>query len=165
MLHKSTKYLENIPEIVQDVVKEKSVSKLDIEEIMDSVFFVMREEIDSHRAPKVVIPYLGTFRPSLKKVNNKIWEAIIKFRINIWPRKRTVIQIALFWKIRNRLIHEKRGKQTFREWQHKAAYFPWTIFREYNYGKEQKELKTKITKLVLKRQQEGRNRNRGRVSN
>lgn len=113
----STKYLNRLQDIVTKISKELEIPESDVKTILDHFFKWFKASITDPRMPTIHIRYLGRFKPDLSIINYWIRKNIKFTRLNVITKEVFWSRILPYWKIRNRLIKEKKGDITWKEWR------------------------------------------------
>lgn len=105
----------------EDDIKELSQKhNLDFEEsiyMIDYFFKTFKDFITEEKMPKIQITNLGTFKPTIGKLNYQIRMTLFYYRIGSISREKTVKRISKLWAIKQRLIKESMGIATWDCWR------------------------------------------------
>lgn len=113
------KYLRKLYPILNKVGKETNIRVDEGNFIIDTFFRSLRDSLNDPRMPKVIIPLLGVFRPSKKKIYISIKRSLMWFKRGGSTREYITAKIRRLWKIRSRIDKEFRGDETWKEWSKK----------------------------------------------
>jgi hypothetical protein len=122
-----------------------SLTRKDMEEILEFYFLDLKSFITDPRMPKVKIDNLGTFKPALFLINRTISKYYYWRRLGSDNSRKIRSIINRLWRVRKRIHMEKNKVVTFKQW-HKNNYFygqerlkDGEIFRySYNSGKQKR---------------------------
>lgn len=116
---KNTGYLRKLNSVIDDLSKEHELPREEIEDYLDHFFKTLKTFIEDERIPKIQITNFGTFRGSPGKINFVIRYWIKMYRRGNLDRQKLNEKISKIWKIKQRIISEKMGKETWKEWRKK----------------------------------------------
>ena len=119
MKERSTTYLQRYSEIIKIISESCGIPIKDVEEMIDYFFFTFNKFITDPRMPKIRISNLGTFKPTIGKINKNLWHGFKYYRLGLFSREKMVQRIQAVWEIRERLKKENRGIHTWKEWRDK----------------------------------------------
>ncbi len=118
---KNTNYLRKIEPELKKIAKDNGLEKEQLEELIDEFFIDLKGFMEDPRMPKVHLTNFGTFKPSLGKINQDIRRTMRRFRDGKTTREILCDKIQRLWPIRNRLIREWNGENTYDEWRKKKV--------------------------------------------
>lgn len=116
---RSTSYLKRVYDVVTQLSEEYDVTEEEVEIILDHFFRTQKELIADARMPKIQITNLGTFKPTIGILNWQLRKTLHLYREGTIERDVAVKRISHLWPIKQRLIKEKQGCETWREWRDK----------------------------------------------
>lgn len=116
-MDRNTKYLRRFDEDIKELSEELELGEEETREVIDEFFIDMKSMITDSRMPTIKITNFGTFKPSIGKLNWQMRSALRAYRDGKIPRKRAVDKITHLWAIKQRLIKEKNGKNTWKDWK------------------------------------------------
>lgn len=116
-MEKNTNYLRRYNNQIEEIEKLVGVNRDKIIEIIDDFFVDLKSKITDPRMPTVKITNLGTFKPSIGLLNWQIKSALRAYRGGKIERDRAVSKITHLWAIKQRLIKEKSGEETWSDWK------------------------------------------------
>lgn len=116
---KSISYLRRIEPELKKIAKDNDLEKEELEQLIDEFFVVLKGFLEDPRMPKIQLTNFGTFKPSLRKINQDLRRGMARYRAGLLSKEFLVEKIHRLWPIRNRLINEKRGVHTWKEWKDK----------------------------------------------
>lgn len=101
--------------------KKKWMDELGLDEdqfnhVIDSSVDMIAEKMSNPTMPGVVIPRFGKIYPNKSYINSSIWMSILHWKKGRKTRESLVELIKRLWPIRNRLINEKDGEYTAKNW-------------------------------------------------
>lgn len=114
---KSTAYLKRLNSTLDEVSEKHEISKGDLEEILDDFFLTFKKFVTDETMPSILITNFGSFRPGIGKINWNLKNAFYKYRRGWLDKERLRKRIRTTWPIKQRLIQEKLGKLTYKEWR------------------------------------------------
>lgn len=119
MTAKSLSYLKRLNKEIKTVSEETGLTEDHINDIVDDFFKTKKKFITDPRMPKIQITNWGTFKPALGKINWQIRTAVYYFKKGNINRNKLNAKIRKLWPVRNRLIIEKNGGETWKQWRSK----------------------------------------------
>lgn len=114
---RNTGYLRKFDKEVDDLSKKYNLKREESEDLLDHFFITMKKFIEDERMPKIQITNFGTFRPSTRKINFVIGHWIRMYKRGNMERSVLNEKISKIWKVKQRIISEKLGKETWKEWK------------------------------------------------
>lgn len=115
----STAYLKRFDGIIRNLSKKHGVSEEELTLIIDRFFLLLKSWVTDLRMPTIKITNLGTFKPSLKKIDNHIRKSICKIREGHPKSDMYRKRVSVLWQVRRRLKDEINGVVTWKEWRNK----------------------------------------------
>ena len=112
-------YLQRYRPMLKEISEEHEISEREVEHIVDHFFQTFRESIMDPRMPKIQITKFGTFRPTIGAINRHLRLSFYNFHHGRISRERMVERIKRVWPIKQRLLKEKNGEATWKEWRDK----------------------------------------------
>ncbi len=113
---RNTSYLHRFEEEIKEAAKEHDLTKDESQQILDDFFRSFKSYMTDETLPKIIVPHLAIFKPSLKKINKRLMHWLN-------ARRRGNINIEVFnkkfselWIIRQRLILESKKVVTHPCW-------------------------------------------------
>ena len=116
---RNTNYLRRFEDEITELSNKHGVSKQDVSDMIDSFFADFKQSIIDPRMPTVKITNLGTFKPTIGKINWQIRNSFRHYRAGRVSRETMVSRIQYLWPIKQRLMKEKAGISTWKEWRDK----------------------------------------------
>jgi nucleoid DNA-binding protein len=116
---KNISYLQRLDADIDLLAKKHEIDKEELKQTIDHFFMTMSEFIQDERMPKIFIKNLGTFKPTPGKINQILRKAFKQYRENKIPREQLVKKIKETWPVKQRLIQERNGEVTWKEWRKK----------------------------------------------
>lgn len=116
---KNTGYLRKLNSVVDDLSKNHNITKAEVEDLLDHFFKTLKTFVEDERIPKIQITNFGTFRASPAKINFVIKHWIAMYKRGNLDREVLNAKISKIWKVKQRVISEKLGKETWKEWRRK----------------------------------------------
>lgn len=116
---RSTSYLKKLRPKTELIGKEHDVSPEEIEDMFDHFLQTLKEMIGDPRMPKIKISNWGTYQPSIGKINWQIRRKFYDYRNGSITRDQLRQRISELWPVKQRLIKEKLGHETWPEWRYK----------------------------------------------
>jgi nucleoid DNA-binding protein len=115
----NTAYLKRFSDIIRNLSKKHDIPEQELSLIVDRFFLLLRSWLTDLRMPTIKISNLGTFKPSLKKIDNHIRKSIQKIRDDHPKSDMYRKRVAVLWAVRRRLKDESNGAITWKEWRNK----------------------------------------------
>lgn len=117
-MERNTRYLHRFRDIIETVAKRQNIDSKDLEEMIDHFFRTMKSFIVDPRMPSIKITNFGTFKPTIGKLNKHIRLSLTSIRES---RKveHCKAKIKHLWQVRRRLVDERNGGITWKEWRNK----------------------------------------------
>lgn len=117
-MERNITYLQRFRKGLEGIANKHELNKDEIDEIIDHFFQTMKKFVTDPRMPTIKVTNLGTFKPSIGKLNWQIRAAIKQIRAGKPPEKLKK-KISRLWSVKQRLIKEKRGDCTWKKWRDK----------------------------------------------
>jgi hypothetical protein len=118
-MDKNTNYLRRYKEIIEELSKKHNVSIQDIEFMIDFFFITFKRFITNIWMPTIRITNLGTFRPTLGRLDWHIAIKIKYLRKGVKDPDKVRVKLRHYLVVRKRLWNEKLGHNTWKEWKSK----------------------------------------------
>lgn len=118
-MKKNTSYLQKFDSIIKDISTDNDLSEEDCKELIDFFFQTFKSFLTDTRMPQIKISNLGTFKPSLGKIDWQIGNAEMHIRNDQQPLERFKSKVNYLSIIKERLIAEANGEETWKEWRNK----------------------------------------------
>lgn len=117
---KNIAYLKRYSDIIEKVAEKNEVDSEKAGGVIIQFFDFLKDSMGSWKMPKIRVPYFGVFAPTRGKIEAVIRRCVSKAREvrDEDPEKAEKYRrrIRYLWMIRRRLLDEKAGKETYREW-------------------------------------------------
>ena len=110
------KYLKNLQPILNKVGKKTGIPIPEGEYIISSVFESINKYLNDPRVPTVMIPLFGKFMPKKSRINVTIKALLRTRKKELINREYLKSKITRLWAIKQRLIKEENGIETWRDW-------------------------------------------------
>lgn len=114
---KSTSYLQRLDSDLKEVAEKHEIDRGELEEIVDHFFMSIKGFIEDNRMPKIFLKNFGTFKPTTRKIDVVIRKLFKRYRAGAIEKKMLVDKIKDLWPIKQRIIDEQLGKNTWQEWK------------------------------------------------
>lgn len=116
---KNTSYLRRFSTDLDSIAKQEEVSVESVEDLLDHFFVTMKGAVEDERMPKIQITNLGTFKPTTGKINYRVKRWISSYRRGTLAKPDLDMKIKRIWAVKQRLIKEENGENTWKEWKNK----------------------------------------------
>lgn len=121
-MEKNTIYLQRFEDTIKEIARSKDLSDGEVREMIDKFFKSFKSKVTDSRMPTIKITNLGTFKPSLSRIEYQIerFRNMIKHGHRTNNSEKVLInKINHLLEIRQRLICEANGEATWKEWRNK----------------------------------------------
>lgn len=122
------RFLSRYPGLVKKLAEEYEVDEQEVVQALGHYFVALKDCITDWRMPAIKIPEVGTFAPTLGKLNWYIKRCIYNYRLGYITKKQVDDRIKSVWPIRERLKEEKTF--TLQTTAQEATWYRW---RDYGY--------------------------------
>jgi len=112
-------YIQRHSELVDDLAKEYGVTRDEAIEVIDHFFRTLKEMLQDIRMPRVHIRKWGTFGPTVKYLERSINATLYHMEKGNGNAETMFLKMNYLLEIRNRLLKEKAGEETWTEWKNK----------------------------------------------
>lgn len=119
MQEKNTGYLHQHYNEIKKIADRYDLDEREVFNILTGYFDNLSKHIKDPGMPKILIPLFGSFKPRVKKINYYIRRYIRDYREGKVKRETVFNIIKRLWPVRNRIINENQGKETWKEWRKK----------------------------------------------
>ena len=119
MKERNIAYLRRYKKIITKIATKHGLKDTTVERMVDGFFVSMKKSITDKRMPTIKITNFGTFKPSVRKLNWQIYAAIKHLRRGAKDETKPRNKIKNLWAVKQRLMKEKKGEITWKEWRHK----------------------------------------------
>ena len=116
---KSTGFLIKHRDTIKELCEKHEIEQEVLEDIIDNFFADFKKFITDPRMPKIQITNFGTFKVSVGKINWFLKVSFFHFKIGNIDRENIIKRIKRVWPVKQRLIKEDNGKETWKEWKNK----------------------------------------------
>lgn len=116
---KSSNYLKKLKPVLKELSEKYDLTEDEVDEILDHFFMTLKKYMGHSTMPTIKITNFGTFRPTVSRINWQIGIAFTMMRKGMRNRLHVENMIRRLWPIKQRLIQEKRGVYTYKEWKNK----------------------------------------------
>lgn len=117
MVKRNTNYLLRYEDIIDKLSKKYQVPVEEVKDVIDYFFVTFKENITDPRMPTIKISNLGTFRPTIGRFKWHIRSIRSNYRRKRISREAAHSRLAYIWPVYRRLILEKCGHSTWKEWR------------------------------------------------
>lgn len=120
-MEKNTIYLQRFDKQIKEIAESKGLSNSEVRDLIDRFFRSFKNKITDPRMPTIKITNLGTFRPTISRLDYQIKRYIAMIRSGRVNKSEQLYKdkINHLWKIKQRLIKEASGEETWKEWRNK----------------------------------------------
>lgn len=119
---KSSNYLQRHEKAIEEIAEKYGIETKEAEELIDQFFLDMKSSITDERMPTIKITNLGTFGPSMGKLEWQRKHAsyhLKKGECTESKKEKLKEKITKLQVVKERLEKEKRGEETWKEWRNK----------------------------------------------
>lgn len=117
---RNTAYLGKFKGIIKALADQFNVSEEYVEDLIDNFFLTLKKFITDPRMPTVKISKWGTFKPTLGKLNWAIGTTLFHMSQDRGDRDKMFKKIRVVQHVKERLLREKAGELTWKEWKNKT---------------------------------------------
>lgn len=114
---KNLSYILKYEDEVKELCEEHGIEFEDSLEMIDYFFKTFKGFITEEKMPKIQVTNLGTFKPTLGKLDYQIRMTLFYYRRGSISREKAVSKISKLWTIKQRLIKEANGEATWDCWR------------------------------------------------
>lgn len=116
---KNTNYLHRYDKLLTKLAEKHGIKKEELILIIDHFFLTMKGFITDWRMPTIKITNVGTFKPKIGKINFVLKTSYRYFRKGYITAEKISSKIKEVWPVKQRLIKESLGIETWRDWRNK----------------------------------------------
>lgn len=120
-MERNTIYLQRFEKEIKNIAKSKGLTDSEVRDLVDKFFKSFKKKITDPRMPTIKITNLGTFKPTISRLDYQIKRYIAMIRSGKVSNSEQLYKdkINYLWKIKQRLIKEGDGQETWKEWRNK----------------------------------------------
>lgn len=122
------RFLAKYPGLVKELAERYELSEQEVTQIVGHYFVALKDSFTDWRMPIIVIPQIGSFLPSLGKINWYIKRCLHNYRLGYITKEKLDQRIKSVWPIRGRLKKEKTFTSTTQ-----ADDATWKTWRRYGH--------------------------------
>lgn len=116
---KVSDFSKPVKDAIARAANKNGISHSEAEEMAAHFFRFLRKWMGDYRCPRIKIKHFGEFAPALWKINKSIRQRLWGYRNGYKTHKNLTYFIKRYWPIRNRLIQEQNGENTWKTWKNK----------------------------------------------
>lgn len=116
---KSSNFSKTVKGAIARAANKHQVPHEEAEEMVAHFFRFLRKWMADPRCPRIAIKYFGEFKPALWKINKSIRQRFWAYRNGYKTKNTLTYYIRKYWPVRNRLIQENNGENTWKTWKKK----------------------------------------------
>jgi hypothetical protein len=118
-MKRNTTYLQRFESIISELSSKHDLDEEEITDLVDYFFVTMNKFITDPRMPTIKISNFGTFKPSIGKLDWQMKNANYHLLQGKIAEDKLLSKIDTLQIIKDRLIRESNGDETWKEWKDK----------------------------------------------
>ncbi len=118
---KDIHFLDRYKDIVGSLARKFDLSEAEVIEIIEHFFLTLKKYLMDVRMPTIKISKWGTFKPSIGLIDFNIKRTLWHMSEDRGDRDSMFKRIRLIQRVKDRLLQEKKGINTWKRWKNLKA--------------------------------------------